>query len=67
MTLAIGFGRDASAATSAATGSLATGFDAARTAYDSGWTSYLASLKAPPAPVAGNAQMRRLYQQQLCP
>ena len=65
MTLAIGFGRDASAATATATGSLATGFDAAKTAYDSGWTSYLDSLNAPPAPVAGDAQMERLYEQSL--
>ena len=65
MTLAIGFGRDASAATAAATGSLASGFDAAKAAYDSGWSAYLASLKAPPAPVAGDAQMRRLYEQSL--
>ena len=36
MTLAIGFGRDAGAATAAATGSLAGGFDAAQAAYDSG-------------------------------
>ncbi len=65
MTLSIGFGRDAGAATTAATGSLGGGFDAAQAAYDSGWSGYLASLKAPPAPVAGNAQMRRLYEQSL--
>ena len=49
----------------AATGSLASGFDAAKAAYDSGWSSYLASLKAPPAPVAGDAHMKRLYEQSL--
>ena len=65
MTLAIGFGGDATAATAAATGSLASGFAAAQTAYDSGWSSYLASLKAPPAPVAGSAQTKRLYEQSL--
>jgi glucoamylase len=65
MTLAIGFGRDGSAATAAATGSLASGFDAAKAAYDSGWSSYLASLKTPPAPVAGDAHMKRLYEQSL--
>ena len=63
MTLAIGFGRDASAATAAATGSLGGGFDAAKAAYDSGWSSYLGTLKAPPAPVAGDAHMRKLYEQ----
>jgi glucoamylase len=65
MTLAIGFGREASTATAAAEGSLGGGFDAARATYDAGWSSYLASLKAPPAPVAGDAQMRRLYEQSL--
>ncbi|HET8950989.1 MAG TPA: glycoside hydrolase family 15 protein [Solirubrobacteraceae bacterium] len=65
MTLAIGFGRDASAATAAAAGSLGGGFDAARATYDAGWSSYLASLKAPPTPVAGDAQLRRLYEQSL--
>jgi glucoamylase len=65
MTLAIGFGGDATAATAAATGSLASGFAAAQTAYDSGWSSYLASLKAPPAPVTGSAQTKRLYEQSL--
>ena len=65
MTLAIGFGRDASAATAAATGSLGGGFDAAKAAYDSGWSSYLATLKAPPAPVAGDVHMKRLYEQSL--
>ena len=63
MTLAVGFGRDATAATAAATGSLASGFDAAKAAYDSGWSAYLSTLKAPPAPVSGNAQMKRLYEQ----
>src|SRR5688572_25584422 len=56
MTLAIGFGRDATAANAAAAGSLATGFDAGKAAYDGDWAAYLASLKAPPAPVAGDAQ-----------
>jgi glucoamylase len=65
MTMAIGFGDDATAASGAAAGSLATGYAAARTAYDSGWDAYLASLKAPPAPVGRNGQMRRLYEQSL--
>jgi glucoamylase len=65
MTLAIGFGRDAAAATGAATGSLGAGFATAQAAYDAGWSSYLASLKAPPAPVSGSTQMQRLYEQSL--
>ena len=65
MTLAIGFGGDATAATGTATSSLTTGYATARTAYDSGWDAYLASLKPAPAPVSGNAQMRRLYEQSL--
>jgi glucoamylase len=65
MTLAIGFGADGAAATAAATGSLAAGFETAKAAYDAGWQAYLASLKAPPAPVAGDAHMRRVYDQSL--
>jgi glucoamylase len=65
MTLAIGLGGNVSAARAAATASLAGGFDAARTQYDAGWAAYLASLKAPPASVAGNATLRRIYQQSL--
>jgi glucoamylase len=62
MTLAIGFGRDAAAATAAATGSLASGFDPARTAFDAGWADYRATLKAPPKSVASSAAMTRLYE-----
>jgi glucoamylase len=65
MTLAIGFGKDAAAAKAAAGGSLARGFRSARARYDAGWDGYLKSVKAPPAPVAGDAQMRRLYEQSL--
>jgi glucoamylase len=65
MTLAIGFGADMSAATGAASGSLADGFGVAKADYDSGWAGYLASLKAPPASVAGNAELTRLYWQSL--
>ena len=65
MTLAIGFGRDATGARRAADGSLARGFRSARTGYDAGWGGYLSSLKKPPAPVAGNAEMKRLYEQSL--
>ena len=65
MTLAIGFGRDAATARGTAAGSLMRGFRSARAGYDAGWNRYLSSLKAPPAPVAGNAQMKRLYEQSL--
>jgi glucoamylase len=65
MTLAIGLGRNVSAARAAATASLERGLDAARTQYDAGWAAYLASLKAPPASVAGNATLTRIYKQSL--
>src|SRR5215207_8602868 len=62
MTLAIGFGSDAAGATAAAAGSLGSGFDAAKSAFDAGWAGYRATLKSPPASVASSAAMRRLYQ-----
>ena len=62
MTLAIGFGSDAAGATAAAAGSLGSGFDAAKSAFDAGWAGYRATLKSPPASVASDAAMRRLYQ-----
>ena len=66
MTLAIGFGRDATAATARRRRARSRAASTPRkAAYDSGWSAYLASLKAPPAPVAGNAQMKRLYEQSL--
>jgi glucoamylase len=60
MKLAIGFGRDAGAAVGTARASLRSR-DAARE-YASGWASYLASLKRPPASVGRDI---RLYQQSL--
>jgi glucoamylase len=48
-TVAIGFGKDLTAASSAARGSLARGFTSARTAYDAGWHRYLGSLRKVPA------------------
>ena len=60
MKLAIGFGRDAGAAAGTARASLRSR-DAARD-YASGWSSYLASLKRPPASVGRDV---RLYQQSL--
>src|SRR4051812_28436135 len=49
MTLAIGLGKTGTAARAATAASLTRGFAATETAYRSGWESYLASLKAPPA------------------
>ena len=65
MTLAIGLGPNVSAAQAAATASLAAGFGTARAQYGACWASYLASLKAPPASVAGNATLTRIYKQSL--
>ena len=65
MTLAIGFGDDAAEANASASGSLATGYDAAESAYRSGWARYRATLKPPPASVAGNAALLRVYEQSL--
>jgi len=62
MTLAIGFGADPAAASATASASLRSGFASAARAYASGWSSYLGSLKAPPASVARDV---RLYQQSL--
>jgi glucoamylase len=65
MTLAIGFGRNASEAETAATGSLAGGFGAAEAGYDASWADYRASLKPPPASVASNPNLLRVYEQSL--
>jgi glucoamylase len=59
MTLAIGFGRDAASAGTAAAASLAGGFARAERAFAAGWAAYRTTLKPPPASVAG---MRRLYE-----
>ena len=64
-TLAIGFGRNVSEAEAAAAGSLAGAFPAAEVAFDAGWAQYRASLKRPPASVAADAQLRRVYEQSL--
>jgi glucoamylase len=65
MTLAIGFGRNVSDADAAAKGSLADGFAAAEAGFDAGWAEYRASLRQPPASVAADAQLRRVYEQSL--
>ena len=49
LTVALGFGDTTAAALSAANASLGAGFTATRTAYESGWHSYLGGLKSPPA------------------
>ncbi len=59
-TLAIGFGQDTAAATTAAHGSLATGFRRAAAAYSRGWHAFLGSLKKPPASLVTSAE-RKLY------
>jgi glucoamylase len=63
MTLAIGFGRDATAAQGAAAASLRRGFGAAAFAYRAGWGRYLASVKRPPDTVTG--RLRRLCERSL--
>ena len=55
-TLALGFGASASAAVAAAHTSLAGGFDAAESAYQSGWHDYLAG-HARPRSVAGHEEL----------
>ncbi|WP_214407604.1 glycoside hydrolase family 15 protein [Pseudonocardia lacus] len=50
--LALGFGADTAAATAAARGSLAGGFDAAADAYAQGWLDYLAGLSGVPRSAA---------------
>jgi glucoamylase len=64
-TLAIGFGRDTAGAAAAAKASLKTGFSAAERSYDAGWAQYLDSLDDPPGSIAGDAGLRRLYDQSL--
>jgi glucoamylase len=65
MTLAIGFGADAATADANATASLAGGFDTAQASFTGAWSAYLASLKAPPASVAGDPHRLALYRQSL--
>ncbi len=62
MTLAIGFGAQPAAAVATASASLRTGFARAARDYAGAWSSYLGTLKRPPAS-AGRDQ--RLYQQSL--
>ncbi len=65
MTLAIGFGPDAGAASGAASAALTGGFATAQASFDGAWSAYLAGLKAPPASVAGDPKRLALYRQSL--
>lgn len=65
MTLAVGFGGGQTAARTAAARSLDAGFAPAEQRYRAGWADYRASLKAPPASVAGDDRLRSLYEQSL--
>jgi len=59
-TLALGFGADASAALSAARGSLRPRFDTVASAYARGWRRYLDGLRPPPSSVDGARQLYRI-------
>ena len=52
-TLALGFGADAAEATATARSSLATGYAATASAYQRGWSGYLAGLKKAPKSLTG--------------
>jgi len=55
VTLALGFGADATAAVSSAEGSLHTDFGSLRDAYRAGWSDYDSHLTAPPQTLSGVA------------
>ena len=65
MTLAIGFGGRRAGAVRHTAASLRDGFSAAGGRFSAGWREYLTSLPEPPAPVAGDPALTRLYQQSL--
>lgn len=60
-TVALGFGGTESAALSAAQASLASGFSAVESSYESGWHNWLAGLNAPPSSVTGSASLEQQY------
>jgi glucoamylase len=60
-TLALAFDTTESAAISDAAASLATGFTALESSYESGWHSWLGGLNAPPASVTGTPALETQY------
>jgi glucoamylase len=63
MTLAIGFGTGADAASATAARSLAGGFWSAARGFVAGWARYRDGLSKPPRSVAHDAKLRALYEQ----
>jgi glucoamylase len=63
MTLAIGFGTGADAASATAARSLAGGFSSAARGFTAGWARYLHGVSKPPRSVAHDAKLRALYEQ----
>ena len=63
MTLAIGFGSNAAAASQTARAALETGFGRAARAYAAGWAAYLGSVNEPPSSVRRSTFLRRVYDQ----
>ena len=63
-TVSLGFGSSQGEAVHMASGSLATGFPAARKSYEAGWAAYDATLNQPPAHFAG---AEGHHGQQRCP
>jgi glucoamylase len=63
MTLAIGFGTGADAASATAARSLAGGFWSAARGFVAGWARYRDGLSKPPRSVARDARLRALYEQ----
>jgi glucoamylase len=63
MTLAIGFGRTPAVAGANAGASLARRFTRRARDFRAGWAAYLATLKDPPASVASNPKLTKLYRQ----
>jgi glucoamylase len=61
-TLALAFDSTEAAAVTDAAASLATGFGAAMTSYESGWHSWIAGLDAPPASVSSSPSLLRQYE-----
>jgi len=60
-TLALAFDTSQSAAISDAAASLAAGFTALQSSFQSGWHSWMAGLNAPPASVTGSSQLLEQY------